>query len=125
MSFNSIISNALGTIASIAGVVATYSRGNQSCSLIAVPLTDVSSAVDESGVIVESRRQDFSLNASVLKFGTQAIEPKRGDKIEITANGRTSTYTVGRDGAKRPWDFIDAGQTRYRVRTTLTQVEAA
>jgi hypothetical protein len=101
------------------GAPVTYSRGDASVVLTAVPGESEHAAADEQGNVTLVRSQDWLVAAADLVLGGETIEPRAGDRI-VTAEGQT--YEVlpgeGRDC------FRASGRPYLRLRIFTKRIAA-
>lgn len=102
--FSDAIQSHLDTLLAAAGVEITYSRGDNSVTITAVPGQQPFEAIDQNGVVVESIAQTFVFKQSDLVLGGSAATPQRNDLITRTVNGQTAQYRV----------LVDYGSPHYR-----------
>jgi hypothetical protein len=74
------------TLGTVAGVAATYSRGDSSAPITATPgnaLVDVS----QGERVIQANAQDWIVTASELVLDDVVVEPRRGDRITVAGRG--------------------------------------
>ena len=84
----------LRTLVSMAGRKVTYSRDGAALTLTAIKMAVNTEADRGDGVVVESTRMDWVVEASKLIFGGRPVRPADGDRIEELTGGATYTYEV-------------------------------
>lgn len=121
--YDKLFAQAQKTVASVAGVKVTYSRGSASVVLTAVPAVSHSNA-DGQQIITEYRTRDFIVPASDLILSGIEITPKKGDTIEETVGNTVHSYQVARPdgGTEQPWRYTNTGRSFIRIHTILKDI---
>ncbi|MEM6503895.1 MAG: hypothetical protein AAF711_00360 [Planctomycetota bacterium] len=100
----------------------TYQRGGDSVHVPATTGQTVFRFDDAAGGTVRFVSQDFLIRAGDLVINGEAIEPRRGDQIIETANGKVYTHEVMPFGNDEPeWRYSDPQRTTYRIHTKLIE----
>lgn len=93
----------------------TYIRGAGSVELLAtIGQTEFAAEID--GQLVTSKKvRDFLVTAADLVIAGSAIEPRAGDRIRETSEGRMLEWEVAAIGGEPPWRWADSNRLTYRM----------
>lgn len=101
-----------------ASVTVTYRRGASSVSLAAVLGHQLLRVSDGRGnTKVERTDRDFIIRAADLVIGGSVVEPRRGDRIDLTTGSTTERFDVMAPGDEPPWRYADPHKQLIRVHT--------
>ncbi|MGI4815801.1 MAG: hypothetical protein ACRYGG_21035 [Janthinobacterium lividum] len=120
-SIASIVASASRVIAGALGVEVTYRRGPSLwVKLTAVPAASAFATTTDGQVTGDYRTRDFLIDKCDLTLSGTAVEPQRGDTIDMTVGNRTHTYAVSSPPhADQVWRFSDLSDRTVRVHTVL------
>lgn len=93
------------------GLAVTYSRGETTASVTAVPGRTVAITEDASGLTVRSVQRDWIVKAAALVLGGAAVLPEVGDQIRLTVADGVEVFEVQRlagEPCYRPVDDLAA-----------------
>lgn len=100
----------------------TYQRGGDSVEVQATTGQTVFRYDDAAGGTVRYISRDFLIRVEDLVINGSVIQPRRGDRVIETANGRVYTHEVMPFGNDEPeWRYSDPQRTTYRIHTKLIQ----
>lgn len=100
----------------------TYQRGGDSVEVPATTGQTVFRFDDSAGATVRFVSRDFLIRVDDLVLNGTAIQPRRGDRVIETANGRVYTHEVMPFGNDEPeWRYSDPQRTTCRIHTKLIQ----
>ena len=124
-SFHSAILGAHNAVAAHRGLAVTYSRGESTVDVTAVPGRTVVTSDDGSGVTVKARRRDWIVKAAVLVLDGEQSLPEVGDQIRLTVGESVEVYEVQRlAGEAHYYAQDDLGQV-LRIHTRQIDTETA
>jgi hypothetical protein len=108
--FSRATSAMLGSLLSVAGVPATYSRGLDSVALSVVPGSTRVETVDEEGTVVRAKVRDYKFRRADLVLAGSVTDPEVGDELRTTQpDGSTvdvwQVVPIGGDRHARPFDL--------------------
>lgn len=104
-------------LAGVAAEQVTYSRGDDSVQLAAVPGNTRLEISDEYGATVETKATDFLVSADALVLAGVRAKPRVGDRIRMTLpEGRVQVFEV-LDLAGGGHAEIDAHGLTWRIHT--------
>jgi hypothetical protein len=71
-----------------------YQRGGEAVEIAATLGSTSLEVTDDAGATVQSSQTDFIVSADTLVLGGVAITPQVGDRLSLSAGGRTVVYEV-------------------------------
>jgi hypothetical protein len=74
-----------------------------------------------AGVVEQFTSRDFIVKASDLVLGGAAVEPQRGDRIEITLGGVLCVFEVLAPTGMECWKWSDPYRVAMRIHTKQVQ----
>lgn len=114
--FDNAIRSGLKARRGIAGQTVSYSDGSVLGDVTAVRGQPNVRTADALVVTITERYVDWMIVAADLDAITINMPPEPGHTI--TADG--DTYTVTHFEGNPPWEWVDAGETEYRIHTIKT-----
>jgi len=99
------------------GDTVTLSRGSETASVTAELVMRDVQARDRSGFVTTVQTTDFLIAAADYDFGDGAVEPRRGDRIEITIADVAHTFEAKPQGDRPEAEWADASATQWLVHT--------
>lgn len=101
-----------------AGRSVTYRRSLDSVALTATRNVTSHRVTDEEGFSTKVQTMDWTFKASDLVLGGSVVKPRRGDTIEETIAGVTTTYEVLAVSDDLPeWEPFDSAGVMLLVHT--------
>lgn len=105
----------------VAGRSITYRRGTRTVSLVGWVDSHAYQVFDGDGVMVNYTSDDWTVKTSELKFGTEAITPTPGDRIEETLNGTAIIWEVMPPAGAATFEWLDTSNTMTLIHTKRVQ----
>lgn len=99
------------------GVSVVYRRGGTSATIKATLGSTTLQTQDQDGVIRETTTRDFIIPAASLAFLGANRLPEKGDEIDLTENGATTTYEARPGPNEQCYRRSDHAGTVLRVFT--------
>lgn len=96
-----------------------YMRGAVQVSVPAVLGETRFEEVDDNGVVIRTRVQDFLIAADDLSISGSKTIPADGDTIVHVVGGVSYSYRVAAFGGEPPWRWSDEFKARFRIHTKL------
>ncbi|MEM9108604.1 MAG: hypothetical protein AAGC72_01115 [Planctomycetota bacterium] len=115
---NSLVAQGLALLHEKAGVTVAYSDGTNGDIVNAIPCQPVDRDDGELATQTTDRRRDWKINVSELEAISPAVTLPPAAGHTITLNGDTYEVVAGDDGPA--WEYVDTGETDYRIRTIKT-----
>ena len=106
-----------------AGRDVTYTRGDESVSLSAVPAEVDIEALDAGGMPIRAHLTDWILRADQLVLAGQPVQPEAGDRIRAARGVRFVTYEVMSLGDLKHFEPMDPDYALLRVHTKQVKIE--
>ena len=94
-----------------------YRRGGDSVTVKATMGETTSESVNEFGIQIKVRMNDFLIPVDDLILSSVNVRPRMGDTIERTVNGRTVTYEVLKEADEREHRESDRFGELFRIHT--------
>jgi hypothetical protein len=101
----------------------TYVRGADTAELLATVGSTTREQADEYGVLQRVEMRDYLVPAEDLVLAGQLTEPRSGDRIRETRDGRTFVYEVLAMAGEPPWRWSDPYRTTLRIHTKHVATE--
>jgi len=111
--------------AAVAGVSATYARGDDSVDLTVTPAQTAVRNEDASGISVIGKRRDFMVRAVDIKPAGAIVTPEPGDLVRVTVGSQVVVYEVQRLAGEDCYYECDNLGTYLRLHTKCIDREAA
>ncbi len=113
-----VISSALNTARQAFASSIVYRRGANSVAITSAGIGSTRTFIEtaEAGRL-EVRSRDYLIAPADLDFGDGPTEPRDGDRIEETRDGKTYTYQVVTIQGETPWRWSDPYRKQFRVHT--------
>lgn len=101
-----------------------YRRGSASVEVYATIGSTTFQITDAQGVMLESTSRDYLIPAASLIIEGNRVDPRAGDQITESVDGRESVYEVMPFGPEPAWRFSDRYGKMLRIHTKLVSMGA-
>jgi len=106
-----------------ASITVTYSRGEVSADVDAIPGATRFETEDETGIHVKSQMRDYLIPAASLVLDSVQTLPIEGDRIAEVDGSKRHIYEVLPLGGEPCWRYSDTYRDLLRIHTKLLMTE--
>jgi len=115
--FSHLVAAGYEALRAVTEVSVTYTRGDSTLSLNAIPTEERYSVPDEPGILTEIHSRDYLVKTSELILGGSVVEPQVGDRITETIGAVNMVFEVFPIDGARCFRYREASRGTIRVHT--------